>query len=343
MKSNIPFVKPTIVRDDLEAVLHTMINDKVGPGDIAQQYAQQLAARYQCSGAMIFRDMHTAISTLYTLCDARSKRTLLLSPLTDGYWIDAARNSVISICYAPLVEHTVSADYGAAPDHTHDCVVIDTTLGYIPDYRPIINRGKMIIEIIGAGLGGRFEKRDVGTFGDIVIIELEEEHIITCGCGVALLCRRQEDYNALARSAHGAEKRNMIPDINAALGMAQLQRLSQFVKQRKAIEKQYAQAIENKPLRYRAPFSTQYVPHSFVVKYPRNRKTLHKFARSNGVEIKTAFDSSAITRYRDADNLGTTQMAYIDEVVRQTVLFPLYPQLSTADAQQVQRVIANMP
>lgn len=333
------FAKPSLIRNDLEAVLSTMVDDKVGTGEIVQQYAKSLAEQYNCYGAIVFRDMLAAASKLYALLAARNKSALLFSPLTDSRWIDAARNYTVAIRHAALVADTIIADYGAVPHHTYDAVFMDSTLGYIPDYGAVANSGKMIVEIIGAGLGGVFNKKYIGTFGDIVVIELEADGIMTCGGGTALLCRRKEDYMKLRDGIRGS----VIPDINAALGMAQLKRLSHLTKKRKATEALYLQRCSERALRYAAPFSKQYVPHSFVIRYKGNRKELQRFARSHGVETKRAFENTVATHYRNTIDIDEIHMAYIDEVLHQTVLFPLYPQLSVADTKKIERMIANLP
>lgn len=174
-------------------------------------------------------------------------------------------------------------------------------------------------------------------------VELEAEHILTCGGGVAVLCRNKEDYNALARRSKESGQCSVIGEINAALGMAQLRRLPQFIARRRALEKMYARRISAADgLRYRTPFSRHYTPHSFPIRCRGNSKKLQKFARAHGVETRVAFVASIAERHSDELELEAVQARYLREVTHQTLLFPLYPQLSKVDSERIERVIANL-
>lgn len=345
MENIIPFTRPSIARDDLEAVLKTMVADRIGASELAERYAQELAQQHRCVGGVVFRDIFTATTAVYALCAQKQKRTLLFSPLTDIHWIRESREyGGFDIQYAPLIPGTIIADYKQQLDRC-DCVVVDNTLGHIPDYDTITQGGKMIIEIIGAGLGGVSGGKRVGSFGDIVIIELESDQIVTCGGGTAVLCRKEGEWRMLKQRTQRRGHRGMIADVDAALGIAQLRRLPQFIKKRKAIEEKYQQRIKDVGrLCYQMPFSTRHTPHSFPIRYRGSRKEVCKFARAHGVEVQVAFTESAAAHHLDEIAIDDTERKmYLDEIVNQTVLFPLYPHLSSESIQKIEQVIANLP
>lgn len=138
----IPFVRPLIVRDDLESVLKSMVTDRIGTGEIAARYAQELATQQQCYGGVVFRDLSTALMGLYEICARRRMRTLLLPPLVSARWVETARRfGRLELRYAPLIPDTIIADY--APGLAQcDAVLVETTLGHIPDYKRIVQSGK---------------------------------------------------------------------------------------------------------------------------------------------------------------------------------------------------------
>lgn len=345
MEHIIPFTRPSIIRDDLEAVLEAMIADQIGADEIVEQYTQELAKQHQCAGGVVFRDAFAAAAEVYSLCAQNQKRILLFSPLTDVHWVrEGVVHGGFDIQYTTLIPRTIIANYEQKIERC-DCVVVDNTLGHIPDYNSIIQSGKMIIEIISAGLGGVYGGKRVGSFGDIVLIELESDQIVTCGGGIAMLCRREGDWKVLRQRMQKRGRRGIISDVSAALGIAQLRRLPQFIKKRKATEEKYRQRITDvEQLCYQMPFSTRHTPHSFPIRYRGNRKKVCKFARTHGVEAQIAFLESAAAYYLDEMAIDDTERKiYLDEVINQTVLFPLYPHLSSDGVQKIERVIANLP
>ena len=324
--------------------MSTMVDNEIGTGEIANQFAKELADQYDCYAACTFRDLHTAISTLYTFFSTKNRNRLLFSPLSDACWMHAMHHSACVGNCAPLITDTVIADYEHAFSNEYDYLCVDNTLGYIPDYASLRAHGRAIIEIIGAGMGGLYNNQHIGTYGDIVVIEMEEDDIITCGCGVALLFRKKETYTSFLATSEAHMHHHAIPDINAALGITQLHRYAQFAATRKSIAKQYSRNIGNAHPSYHSPFSTQHVLQSFPIRYQGNKKDLRKFTQLHKVECRNAFTHSIAAHYPDTvKHKDMSRMIYLQEVLHQTVLFPLYPHLRQEEIHRVARVIANLP
>lgn len=127
----------------------------------------------------------------------------------------------------------------------------------------------MLIEDAAESLGSCYRGRHTGTFGHLGALSFNGNKIVTTGGGGAILtndgdlARRAKHLTTTARVAHrwsfihdevGYNYR--LPNINAALGCAQLERLDDFVQRKRALAMEYLEAFRG-------------LPHASIVTEPR--------------------------------------------------------------------------
>lgn len=114
----------------------------------------------------------------------------------------------------------------------------------------------IVIEDAAEGIGSYYHERHVGTFGSIAALSFNGNKVITTGGGGALLTNDDVIANKLkhisttAKIAHPYEFYHdevgynfRMPNINAAIGVAQLQKLDQFLKAKHRLAKHYSEAF----------------------------------------------------------------------------------------------------
>lgn len=117
-----------------------------------------------------------------------------------------------------------------------------------------------IIEDAAESLGSTYQGRHTGTFGCMGVLSFNGNKIITTGGGGAILTNdpdlaRQAKYlTTTAKRAHRWEffhdmvaYNYRLPNINSALGCAQLERLPDFLSRKRGLAGHYRQAFANKP------------------------------------------------------------------------------------------------
>jgi perosamine synthetase len=116
--------------------------------------------------------------------------------------------------------------------------------------------GLKVIEDAAEALGSYFEGKHLGTFGDCGILSFNGNKTITCGGGGAIMCndvalgQKIRHLSTTAKVKHKFEYIHddvgfnlRMPNINAALGLAQLQHLSQILTEKRALYKYYKEAV----------------------------------------------------------------------------------------------------
>lgn len=134
--------------------------------------------------------------------------------------------------------------------------------GHPVDMEPILDIGRRfglaIIEDAAESLGSLYKGVHTGTIGDLGIISFNGNKIVTTGGGGVLLtgndelAERARHLSTTAKQAHrwaffhDAPAFNYrMPNLNAALGCAQLEQLPNFIRWKRALAQQYQDVFDN--------------------------------------------------------------------------------------------------
>ena len=114
------------------------------------------------------------------------------------------------------------------------------------------NYGIVVVEDAAEALGSSFKNKHAGTFGRLGVLSFNGNKIITTGGGGAILtddeflAQRARHLTKTAKVSHPYEYFHdevgfnyRMPNINAALGLAQLEQLERFLKSKRGLAKKY--------------------------------------------------------------------------------------------------------
>ena len=183
------------------------------------------------------------------------KKTLGLSPTALEAWLE--ENAFVDTDHVCKLKNSKRVIKACIPMHTFGHPVEIDTLA------KICNVWKLaMIEDAAESLGSLFKDTHTGTFGLMGTLSFNGNKIITTGGGGAILCN-EELYLKGKHLSTTAKKPNDIhfvhdeigfnyrlPNINAALGCAQLESINLFVKQKRQLAEEYAQLLKNSNLEF---------------------------------------------------------------------------------------------
>lgn len=204
-----------------------------------------------------------------------------------------------------------------------------------------------LVEDCAEALGTSYQKKHVGTFGDISTFSFFGNKTITTGEGGMVVTRDRTLYErSLRLKGQGlAQHREYWHDIVgynyrmtnvcAAIGLAQLEQIDKFLKAKRAIAEQYHAQLKGLPieLHREAPDTTHsYWMVSMLVNDPTHREPLREHLKALGIETRPLFYpvhtmpmySSDYDRHVVAENLGW-----------RGINLPSYPALSPTDVKTI--------
>ncbi len=330
----------------MDAVLTRLASDSIGPGEISREFAQTLARRLNrrsgVAGRSVAYVMRAALASLALHKGSRVGISVLAPPAVYTA-IHAEGLSAVPIDVqrrVPILPSPLDRDY---EELEIAALIVDMRLGYIPDLENFRQLGIPIIEDISEGLGGNIETTAVGSIGELVVVGLEPDGIITTGGGAVLLTNNTRRVSTLNRYVDAHTGQPPLPDMNAALGLTQLKQLDRFLERRRELAMHFVRALQRGA--HGVALQGEEVDNVFPalpVWVETSPREVEKYARSHGVATLRAFAGTELSVNGENEDFGH-RYPHGNGFLSQTLLFPLYPSLRKAEVEQIERVLATLP
>ena len=161
-----------------------------------------------------------------------------------------------------------------------------------------------VVEDAAESLGSLYQGRHTGTFGRLGTLSFNGNKIVTTGGGGMILAgealgTRAKHITTTAKKPHPYEYLHdelgynyRLPNINAALGCAQLEQLERFVAAKRALAARYAELLRGSSLRFVTEpdgCRSNYWLNAVLCEDRRERDALLTFANERGVMMRPAW------------------------------------------------------
>lgn len=271
----IPYSTQSIDEKDIAAVVKSIKSGWLTQGPAIGQFEKALAKKVGAKFGVAFSSGTAALHAAYFAAGVTKGDEVIVPALTFA----ATANAALFLGAKPVFAD-VSIEYGTIDVGDVKKKITRRTKAIVPvDYggrpgdlrelRVLARRHKIVlIEDAAHSLGGFYRGEPVGSLADMTMFSFHPVKSITTGEGGAIVTNSSEYYrrlllfrshgitkdpNALVRKNHGLWYQEMqelgfnyrLTDMQAALGISQLKRLSTFVKKRRMVAKRYEKLLAN--------------------------------------------------------------------------------------------------
>mgnify|MGYP000929362403 CR=1 FL=1 len=246
--------------------------------------------------------------------------TLGLSPDALSEFLKTQTDLTPTGCYNKITKRRIAA---CVPMHTfgHPC--------RIDQIVSICNKYNIeVIEDAAESLGSYYKRLHTGIFGKIGVLSFNGNKILTTGGGGMLLfkdeelAQRAKHLTTQAKVPHPWEFRHdeigynyRMPNLNAALGLAQLEQLKSFVQIKRRIAEEYSNFFSGTEIDFiKEPLGAEsnYWLNSILLKDKKERDTFLKFSNEHGVMTRPAWELiSRLPMFCDAQCSNLTNSEWI--------------------------------
>ncbi len=228
--------------------------------------------------------------------------------------------------------------------------------------------GVKVIEDASHAIGGRFGNRPVGAceHSDIAVFSFHPVKIVTTAEGGAAVT---QDANLAERMqlfrSHGVTRNEAlyegtsdgpwyyqqlelglnyrITDLQAALGVAQMRRLDEYVARRNALADRYDTLLADLPVALPGRPDTAYSAfHLYVVRVAaQRRRAVFDHLRANGIGANVHYIPVHTQPYWKRHGFTEGQFPAAEDYYARAISIPLYPAMTEADQDTVVRVLSE--
>ena len=358
----IRFYKPALYRKDMDAVLQTMVDEKIGPGERKKEFLKTFASYIGKKDGIALRSYPDAISSSLEALGLEEGDGVLVSVLSPRIYLDVIKRQGLKAIIIDTDENGLPslADAEKKLDENPKAFLYFEPICQIPDsINGIKDLGIPVIEDISQSLGSSYgdepsteeesdesssedEKSSVqaGDIGNIVISEFEENGVISTGGGAAAVTSDEDLADKLKKSVASLSPYIDLPDMNAALGIVQLSKAEMLLERRNMIYRTFVQAQQKSGAKLFGSSSPLFKAngYSFSVIVETKPDEAIEFSQKHGVSSKRTFTQSIGARYQDKYDRFPNAIAAITRAIS----FPLYPFLAKSEIESIQRVISHL-
>ncbi len=267
MPRSIPLARPNTTQAEIDAVVEVLRTPHLSLGPKMREFEAAFADYCGTDHAIACSNGTAGLHLLVQAMGVAPGDEIITTPFS----FIASANCALMVGAKPVFVDIDPSTWNVDPnliepaitDRTRMILAVDV-FGQIADMDPIraiVDRHKLrLIEDSCEALGSRYRGRPAGTLGDAGVFAFYPNKQITTGEGgmivtsdaeLARLCRslrnqgRDTSGGWLAHPRLGYNYR--LSDINCALGIAQLHRISEIISTRTRIEALYRERLEDEP------------------------------------------------------------------------------------------------
>jgi perosamine synthetase len=377
-ESMLPYGRQWIDDDDISAVSDVLRSDWLTTGPLVSGFEEKFAERVGTREAVSVSNGTAALHAAMFALGIKENDEVIVPPMTFA----ATANCVLYQGGKPVFSDVEPDTLLIAPQNVEALVTPRTKAIIAVDYaghpcdydalRIIADRhGLALVDDACHSLGGSYKQRPVGTLADMSIFSFHPVKHITSGEGGMIvtddkkLAAKMRAFrgHGISTSLHQREQQGSwyyemtdlgynyrLTDIQCALGLSQLKKLSGWVERRQAIAEKYRIAFEAMtgitPLGTRNQVSHAY--HLFVVRLDldalsADRGMIFKALRAEGIGVNVHYIPVHLhPYYRTHLMTSPGQCPVAENAYHEILSLPIFPRMSDRDAEDVIRAVKKV-
>lgn len=223
-------------------------------------------------------------------------------------------------------------------------IIVPHMFGLPADIEDIVTLGIPVIEDCAQAIGATYKERRVGGDGYLSIYSFYATKVIATGEGGMILSDSKRVLEKVRNLREYDEKDIYSPcfnykmtDIQAALGISQLNKLPLFIEKRRGIADRYTQSFKDIPITLPGRYSDRrHIFYRFVIKTSGNTDEYLGLLKSNGVSCQRPV-YLPLNNYLKLDGFPGTY-----EVWNKAISIPIYPGLSDDEIKMIIDVVRDV-
>ena len=374
----IPYGKQSISEEDIQAVVDVLRSDFLTQGPTVEQFEQAVCRQVDSNYAVAVNSGTSALHIACKALGLGQGDILWTTPITFVASANCGLYCGAKVDFVDIDPDTFNMSVSALEiklqqAKKNDClpkIVIPVHLGGLScDMESIAQLSKKygfyVVEDASHAIGGRYKNTEIGSclYSDVTIFSFHPVKIMTTGEGGLAVTNDKllAEKMALLRT-HGITRdpdlithvsdgpwyyqqidlgfNYRMTDIQAALGISQLKRLKQFVKQRHKISAQYDELLADLPVRLQLQGEDYSGMHLYVIRLiteqiKKTHRQVFEAMREAGIGVNLHYIPVHLQPYYQAMGFKLGDFPEAESYYQEAITLPIFPALTEIEVSQV--------
>lgn len=340
----IPHSRPTLGGEEISQISEVIESAQISKGRKVEAFEAAFSQRMKIEYAATTSSGTAALHLVFLALGVREKDEVIIP----SYVCSALLNAINYVGATPVLADIDPETYNLDPNdarkrlskHTK-AVIVPHLFGMPANMEDILALDVPVIEDCAQAVGSTYQDKIVGTFGVAAVFSFYATKVITTGEGGMVVSSSKEIIDHIKDLREYDEKRAYkirfnykMSDIQAAIGLKQLDRLDSFIQNRRAIADSYNRAFRS--LDIITPMENPgHIYYRYIIGLEGNLPFWIQNLRKKGI-------GCARPVYKPLHlYLGLKDFPRADEAWNQTLSIPIYPTLSEEDINRVVKIFAD--
>jgi len=249
----IPHSRPTLGPEELKAISDVISSGYIAEGAIVQKFEQSFVDYLNIQHAVATSSGTSALHLALLALDVGAGDEVIIPSYVCCALLNAVNYTGATPILADICPDTYNidaADVKKCLSNRTRAIIVPHLFGLAADLDSLLALGVPLIEDCAQAVGAEYAQCPVGTFGVAAIYSFYATKVITTGEGGMVVSNSQDIADKIRdlktydqKDGYNVRFNYKMADIQAALGLAQLERLESFIRRRRAIAEHYTQSL----------------------------------------------------------------------------------------------------
>lgn len=330
--------RPTLDQDDYRHVMNVLKSGRLVQGEQVVRFEQNLSSFIGVKKGVAVSS-GTAALHLSLIAIGVGKKDEVIIP---SYVCPALLNAVMYVNAVPVIADIDRSTFNIDADDLKKritkktkAIIVPHMFGLAAEIDKIVSFGIPVIEDCAQSIGALYQGHHTGTFGVCSIFSFYATKMLATGeggmvlsddDGLVKIIRELRDYDE--KDFYSVRYNYKMTDIQAAIGISQLKKVSSFIEKRRKIADLYDSKLQKTFLIPEVPEGRKHIYYRYVLLLD-NASGFIKEMKKKGIECNRPV-FKPLHKY-----LGLSGYPATEEIWNKAVSIPIYPSLSDEEIRRI--------
>lgn len=341
----IPHSQPLLGQAETKRVAEVIASGQLAQGKMVAEFETAFAKYMGVKNALAVSSGTAALHLVLAAMDIGAGDEVIMP----SFVCTALLNAVSYVGAVPVIADIDPVSYNIDPVDTQKritertrAIIVPHMFGLAADLKTLLAHGIPIIEDCAQATGGSYEGRSLGTLGHAAVYSFYATKVMTTGEGGMIITGSRQLYERIHdlrdydnRDVYRMRYNYKMTDLQAAVGLEQLEKLTDFIDRRREIAARYHQSLIDLPVRL-PPESSGHIYFRYVMDAGRDVSAWITELKQRGVAC-TRPVYKPLHRYLALKGYPRTDHAW-----NNSLSIPIFPALTDTQAETVSSMLRNL-